>query len=133
MARPTRALASRMDSFVRLERPLADDSFDGAGSGSWALVDEIWTEIIDLLPSRTDGERVANGIDFAERPARVRCRYRADINRAMRLVEGATVADGIVDYADARIMQIVTMPAELGRREGLEFMVKNYSPTGNPA
>jgi head-tail adaptor len=122
-----------MDRFVRLERPVADDSFDGAGSGSWALVDEIWAEIVDLLPSRTDGERLANGIGFAERPARVRCRYRADITRAMRLVEGATVSDGVVDYADARIMQVVTMPAELGRREGLEFMVKDYSPAGNSA
>jgi head-tail adaptor len=126
-------LASRTNRFVRLERPVADSSFTGAGSGTWELVADIWAEIMDLLPSRTDGERVANGIDFAERPARVRIRYRADITNAMRLVEGATIVDDIVDYSGARIMQIVTVPAELGRREAMEFMVKNYAPAGNRA
>lgn len=122
-----------MNSLVRLEVPVADDSLDGAGSGTWALVDEIWAEIVDLLPSRTDGERVANGVDFAERPARVRIRYRTDIRNDMRLVLGATVVDDLVDYTGARIMQLVTMPAEIGRREGMELMVKDYSPAGNPA
>lgn len=117
--RPT--LASRMDRYVRLERPVPDESLDGAGSGGWALVAEIWAEIVDLLPSRTDGERVANGIDFAERPARVRIRFRDDITNDMRLVLGT------------RVMQIVTMPAELGRREALELMVKEFVPAGNPA
>lgn len=121
MARPTRALASRMDRLVRLEQPIADESLDGAGSGTWELVAEIWAEIVDLLPSRTDGERVANGLYFAERPARVRIRYRTDITNAMRLV------------LDGRVMQIVTMPAELGRREALELMVKDFNPAGNPA
>ncbi len=32
-----------------------------------------------------------------------------------------------------RIMQIIAGPAELGRREGLEFMVEEYSPAGNAA
>jgi head-tail adaptor len=110
-----------MDRLVRLERPKPDDSLDGAGSGSWELVDEVWAEIVDLLPSRADGERIANGIDFAERPARVRLRFRTDITNAMRLV------------FDGRVMQIVSVPAELGRREGLELMVKDFSAAGNGA
>lgn len=110
-----------MDSFIRLERPVPDDSLDGAGAGRWELVDEIWAEIMDLLPSRSGGENVVNGIDFAERPARVRIRYRTGITNTMRLVDGD------------RIMQIVSMPAELGRREGLELMVKDYSAAGNAA
>ena len=128
-----RGLGSRTDRLVRLERPVPDDSFDGAGSGTWALVEEIWAEIVDLLPSRTDGERVVVGINFAERPARVRVRYRPDLTSAMRLVDGAVMVGEDVDYSGARIMQIVTVPAELGRREGLEFMVKDFSPAGNPA
>lgn len=122
-----------MDSFIRLERPVPDNSLDGAGSGQWELVDEIWAEIMDLLPSRSDGESAANGINFAERPARVRIRYRADITNAMRLVDGANIVAGAVDYTSARIMQIVSMPAELGRREGLELMAKDYSTAGNGA
>lgn len=114
-----RGLGSRTDKLVRLERPVADDSLDGAGSGTWALVDEVWAEIVDMLPSR--GERLATGINLATRPARVRMRYRDDISNGMRLVLGA------------RIMQIITVPAELGRREGLEFMVEDYNPAGNPA
>jgi len=31
-----------------------------------------------------------------------------------------------------RVMQIVAGPAELGRREGLEFMVEDYTSAGNP-
>lgn len=111
--------AGELDRFVRIERPVADTSLTGAGSGTWALVDEVWAGIRDMLPSR--GERIADGISVATRPARVRIRYRDDINAAMRIVDGA------------RVMQIITVPAELGRREGLEFMVEDYSPAGNRA
>ncbi|MDZ7893874.1 MAG: head-tail adaptor protein [Sphingobium sp.] len=111
--------ASRLDSLVRLEQPQADAQFDGAGSGSWQLVEEIWAQIMDILPSR--GERLEGGFSAASRPARVRIRYREDVTPAMRLVRGP------------RIMQIVSMPAEIGRRELLEFMVEDYRPAGNPA
>lgn len=131
MARPTRSLASRLDKFVRLERPVKDPAFDGAGSGTWELVEDIWAEIEDMLPSR--GERLATGINVATRPARVRVRYRDDLTPNMRLVEGALIVDDVVDYSGARIMQIVTKPAELGRQEAYEFMVEDYRPAGNSA
>ncbi|QEH81186.1 head-tail adaptor protein [Sphingomonas sp. C8-2] len=108
-----------LDKWVRIERPVADDSADGAGSGSWELVDEVWASVRDALPSR--GERMSNGAVVATRPARVRMDYRDDVTSEMRLVMGS------------RIMQIVTPPAELGRFEGLEFMVEEYRPAGNPA
>lgn len=111
--------ASRLDSLVRLERPQADGGFDGAGSGSWQLVDEIWAEIMDVLPSR--GERLNEGVSIAARQARVRIRFRDDLTPAMRLVKGA------------RVMQIISMPAEIGRRDRMEFMVEDYRPAGNPA
>ena len=126
-----RGLGSRLNRFVRIERPVADTSFDGAGSGAWDLLAEVWAEIEDMLPSR--GERLADGINVATRPARVRIRYRTDVTNALRVVAGARVVDGEVDYSGARIMQITTLPAELGRREGLEFMVEEYRPAGNAA
>lgn len=117
--------AGEFDSRIRIERPVADDRLDGAGSGGWAKVAEgVWCEIKDLLPSR--GEKVANGIDITTRPARVRMYFRADVTSDMRFVETTGGADG-------RIMQIVSGPAKIGRREGLEFMVEEYSPAGNPA
>lgn len=108
--------ARRLDRRVRIERPVPDTSLDGAGSGSWQLVEEVWASVQDMLPSR--GERMAEGVNVASRPARVRMRYRADVSPSMRIVMGA------------RVMQITSLPAELGRREGIEFMVEEYSSAG---
>jgi head-tail adaptor len=108
-----------LDRFIRIERPVADSTLDGAGSGTWDLVAEVWANVQDMLPSR--GERLADGINVAARPARVRMYWRDDVTADMRFV------------LDSRVMQIVSGPAELGRREGLEFMVEDYSPAGNAA
>ncbi|WP_370308334.1 phage head closure protein [Sphingobium abikonense] len=111
--------AGTLDRRVRIERPVAAEGFDAAGSGEWEPVITVWANVQDMLPSR--GERLAEGINVAARPARVRIRYRTGITPAMRFVIGE------------RIMQIVSGPAELGRREALEFMVEEYSPAGNAA
>lgn len=108
-----------LDRRIRIERPVAASGFDGAGSGTWEEVITVWANVQDALPSR--GERLAEGINVASRPARVRIRYREGITSAMRFVMGD------------RIMQIVSAPAELGRREALEFMVVDYTPAGNSA
>lgn len=104
---------------IRIEQPVAGAAFDDAGSGTWELVGEVFAEVQDVLPSR--GERQVGGFNMAMRPARVRIRWRTDVTPAMRFKMGS------------RIMQIVSGPAELGRREGLEFMVEDYSSPGNPA
>ena len=111
--------AGKLDRKIRIERPVTDSAFDGAGSGGWELVAEVWANIQDALPSR--GERLTGGMNMAARPARVRMRYREDVTPDMRFALGD------------RIMQIVSGPAELGRRNGLEFMVEEYHPAGNPA
>lgn len=97
---------------IAIERPVADDSLTGAGLQNWEPVAEVWAEVQDMLPSR--GEKLANGINLATRPARVRIRYRTDVTPDMRFVMGG------------RVMQIVAGPAELGNRDGLEFMVEDY-------
>lgn len=109
----------KLDRLVHIERPTADESFDGAGSGAWTPVAEVWAEVQDALPSR--GERLTEGLNIATRPARVRIRYRTDITPDMRLVMGD------------RVMQIVAGPAELGFREGTELMVEDYSTAGGGA
>lgn len=111
--------AGKLNRLIRIERPIPDDSLDGAGSGSWQLVAQVSAEVQDVLPSRS--ERLADGFNIAARPARVRIRYRSDITPDMRFV------------MDGRVMQIISGPAELGRREGLEFMVEEYRPAGNGA
>lgn len=115
----TQLTASEIPDFIRIERPTADDTFDGAGSGSWGLVDEVWAGVVDMLPSR--GERLAEGINVATRPARVRMRFRDDITSNMRFVLGD------------RVMQIIAGPATIRQRSGIEFMVEDYSSAGNAA
>ncbi len=115
-----RIRAGELDKRIRIERPVADDSFDGAGSGAWALVaDDVAAGVVDSLPSRS--EKQSEGMTTATRTARVRMRYRRDVAPDMRFVLGT------------RVMSIVSGPAEMGRRGGLEFMVEDYRPAGNAA
>lgn len=117
-----RIRAGELDKRIRIERPIADNSFDGAGSGSWDLVagaEAVAASVVDSLPRRAEKE--SDGITTSTRSARVRMRYRPDITPDMRFVHGT------------RVMMIVSGPAELGRRGGLEFMVEDYRPAGNAA
>lgn len=114
----------RFKDRIRIERPVAETSVDGAGSGTWVPVGMAWAEVQDSLPSR--GERVTDGINVTTGPSRVRMSYRAGITSAMRIVV-------VVNGRDERIGQIVTRPAVIGRRDGLEFIVEDYSPAGNGA
>jgi len=114
------ALSSgELNRTVRVERPVAASGFRGAGSGTWERVADVRVGIRDALPSR--GESTTGGMTTYMRPARVRMRYRTDITADMRFVDGD------------RVMHITSGPAELGRRAGLEFMVAERLPAGNPA
>lgn len=127
----SRSLASRLRDRIRIEQPVADESFDGAGSGTWAPLATdpvVAAEIQDILPSR--GDRLANGINVTTGPTRIRIRYRPDISSSMRIVE--IIADESGEDTDGRILQIVTKPARLGR-EALEFVAEDYSTAGNRA
>lgn len=120
--------ASKLNRRVRIERPIADDSLDGAGSGTWTSIKEVWAEVQDALPSRA--ERLADGINVTTRPARVRMRYREGVTSDMRLVLLRKVGAALIPE---REMQITAGPAILGNRDGLEFMVEDYKPAGNAA
>lgn len=111
--------AGRYDRRISIQRPVADDSFDGAGAGAWQEVTKVWANVQDVLPSR--GETLGEGFTNMMRPARVRMRFRTDVTSDMRFV------------ADEREMYIISGPAEIGRREALEFMVAEYMPGGNLA
>lgn len=106
---------------LRIEqRSSTRDPDDGSPVDTWTTVCTIWANVQDVLPSR--GERQGQGFDIATRPARVRCRYRSDITSAMRAVD---LSRG------NRFLKIVSQPAEIGRREGLEFMVSDFTTSGN--
>ena len=113
--------AAKLDRYLRIERPVVTgDGEYGPVVLSWVLVEEAWAEVRDILPSK--GEAIAGGFDVAKRPARVRMRYRTDIDNTMRLVD---------PERNGRIMEVITLPAELGRREAIEFMVQEYTTRGD--
>ena len=88
----------------------------GTQSTSWVPYATVWAEVQDMLPSRA--ERVAEGINLARRPSRIRMLYRDDITSDMRVKIGN------------RTLQIVAGPAELGRREEIEIVAEELSTMG---
>lgn len=113
--------AGKFNRLVRVERRVDEvDPEYGTTTTSWAAISPVSrANIQDVLPSK--GEAASNGIDISRRPARVRMRWRTDIDATMRLV--------ILDRGNM-IMELVTEPAELGNREAIEFMVTEYSARG---
>lgn len=103
-----------------LQRSAGRDPKYNTPNGGWtAFAENIAASVQDFVPSR--GERLADGINITMRPSRVRIRYREGVTSAMRvLYRGET-------------LEIATRPAELGRRDGLEFIVQAISTTGDTA
>lgn len=113
-------LASRLSCRVAIQqRQETRDPVYNTAVVTWTTLARVWAEVQDLLPSR--GEKIADGIDIARRPCRVRMRYRTDIDSTMRLV------------ASDRTLVIVAGPAELGNREGIELMCVELSTLGQDA
>ena len=73
-------------------------------------------EVQDMLPSR--GDRLAEGVDIARKPCRVRIRYRTDVTSDMRL------------RIRSEEYRIVSGPVELGLREALEMLAEQVTPEG---
>lgn len=111
--------AGDLNRRVTIQRKVADENFESSGEEAWQPIATLWANVQDVLPSR--GEQVSDGLSIANRPARIRIRYRSDITSDMRIIYGT------------RVMQIVAGPAELGRREGLELMAEDYSTSGGSA
>jgi len=91
----------------------------GAYSSTWAEYDTVFAQVVDALPSRA--ERVADGVEIANRPCRVRMRYREDVTSAMRL------------RFNGRDLRIVGGPATLGNREGIELLAEELTSEGSEA
>lgn len=101
------------------ERTAQKNAAHGTNSYSWATFAEAWAEVREMLPSR--GERIAEGINIARRPIRVRMRYQNGVTSDMRVrYEGSTY-------------RIVGGPSQLGRREGLEMVCELLSTEGDEA
>lgn len=85
----------------------------------WLDLARVWAEVRDVPPSRA-AEQMSEGASLANRPCRIRIRYRSDIMPGMRVI------------LDGRTLHVVSMPADLGLRgrEGTEFMAEELTTAG---
>lgn len=100
-----------------LQQAATTEDLYGTAQIAWVPLATVWAEVQDMLPSRA--ERIAEGVSVANRPARIRMRYRTDVTTAMRIQHGT------------RLMQIIAGPAELAGRVGIEVMAEEVSTQGN--
>ena len=112
-----------LDRRIRIEaKQITQDQDYGTEVVSWVTFATVWASVQEVLPSR--GESSAQDIRIAERPARVRMRYVSGITSDMRCV--------YLDRGD-RVMRIMAVPVEIGRKQGIEMMVADYTTAGSAA
>ena len=110
--------AGRLNRKITIQRRVSEqDAVYGTEIGSWEdYMADVPAEVQDVLPSKA--ESVVEGMELSANPSRVRTRYIPGITSAMRVV---------VHGETERTCEIISGPAELGVREGLEFMIVEYS------
>lgn len=110
--------AAEFDRRITIEQRVdVPDALYGKSTPQWAaLASNVPAQVRDVLPSKS--EAVQGAVEVAALPARVRLRYMPGIDSTMRI---------IVHGETDRLMQIITPPAEIGRREAIEFMAREYS------
>ena len=109
--------ASDLDTRITFEaRQTTQDATYKTKVVTWVPYKKAWAQVRDVLPSRA--EQVDSNISMSRRPCRIRIRYRRDLDSTMQ-----------IDIA-GRKLRIVSGPAELGRKEGLEFMAEELTTEG---
>jgi head-tail adaptor len=111
-----------LDRRLRIEQRSGtrDTDYGTPLASSWQTVRTVWASVQDVLPSR--GESLAQGLNIAERPARVRMPYMTGITSEMRAVDLTR---------SNRVLKILTQPVEIGEKDGIEFMVADFTTSGN--
>lgn len=99
------------------QKVIAYDSTYGTETVTWSLLAVVWCNVQDVLPSRST-EVVTNGVALAMNKTRVRMRYRTDVDGSMRFV---------ISRPSPITYQIIAGPAELGSKDGIEFVVERVS------
>jgi head-tail adaptor len=106
---------AKLDRYVRIEqKSVVKDPDYGSEEITWVTYKNAWASILDITTKMQ--ESTNSDLRQLKQPTRVQMRYDATIDVTMRLV--------VVDTG--RILNIVSQPAEIGRREAIEFMAENY-------
>lgn len=108
---------------IQTRETTQDPDYGTTVEGDWTTLKTVKAEVQDMLPSR--GERLAEGVNIANRPCRVRFRFRDGVTSAMRL----NVLGRGPDEAD-RVLRIISGPAELGFRDKCEVLAEELTTAG---
>lgn len=118
--------AGNLQRRARFEQKVSTGGLMSAGQSNWVPVVTMAVDFQPVRPSHAD--RMDDTLAITRNPARVQAYWRPGITPDMRMVllgRGGGEAD--------RIMKIVSGPAELGFKEGMELMVEDFSTQGQPA
>ncbi len=85
----------------------------------WTLLAVVWCNISDVLPAKS--EVVKADLMINVNRTQVIMRYRNDVDSSMRLV---------INRPNPVYYQIVSGPAEIGEKDGLQLFVEAYSSKG---
>jgi head-tail adaptor len=109
----------KLDRIVRVEQvTIGQDSEFGSATQTWTpYIPQTFARIEDITTNNQ--ERTNSDLRQLKRPCKVVMRYFEGITPTMRLVQ--------LDRGE-RILSIVSKPAELGRKDGIEFMCEEYEP-----
>lgn len=106
-----------LNTRCRIEyKSVTQDAIYGTDVVTWTLLGPRWSSLQDALPSRA--EKVSQGQEVSVNPTRLRLRYCTDIDSSMRV---------IVNRPEPIVYQIISGPAILGDKDGVEFMIERVS------
>jgi len=104
----------KLDTRCQIEyKSVTQDADYGNEVITWAALTTVWVEKQAILQSRS--ESISNNVAIATDKSRIRMRFREDVDSSMRFI------------IKSQTYQIVSGPAELGRREYIEFVIEKYS------
>jgi SPP1 family predicted phage head-tail adaptor len=111
----------KLDRYVRIEQQSTAQDEWGETVNTWSTYKECWASVLDVTSRQQElTEGVQSPLRVLKRPCRVMLRYDENINSTMRIV--------MLDREN-RVLEIVTKPAEIGRREALEMLCHDYEVT----
>lgn len=119
----------RNRTLVIQSREVTQDPIYGTSVTTWTDVATVMARVQDVLPGR--GERLDDGINIGNRPARIWILFRDGLTSAMRFI----VKGRGPDEAD-RVMRIISGPAEVensGFRGELQFLAEDLTTSGDEA
>lgn len=110
----------KLDRRIRFEqKSVTKDANYGSEVITWTTYKEAWAQVLDV--TARNQESTNSDLRLLKRPCKVLVRYDSGIDSTMRIV--------MLDRDD-RVLQIVSKPAEVGRREAMEFMAEDYEVNG---